>query len=614
MWLASQYWWNSQSGGESGLVGSVFHNRDSAVLRVVSLQPLDDSMRIDGMGGPLVEVCDAGPAIDRIGALKPNVLILHGDRPDIPVVEAFSASAPRGWSRLVTPRPGNGSAADPVPPREGHEAMLRDVERDFARSVNFAPARALIRGQAPAAGGSSVLVVGGGAVGLMTALALSDRGFAVTVLEAAPPPGDADWRTYGCTHGGEDARMFSITEYDNYNEKRDRLYADMAEVFERPLSEGGWLAIDPAARDAEERAWNEMFKRVPAWLARGYSEEIYGVGREARQGWRAVFARYPQLREGTGFCEGLVRTYDDPVKFEAARALQASLGSLERVLAPAELAARHPIFAGACAAGAICGALEIMGFTVQVHAFARRMVALLRERGVAVHWRSRAERCERDGDGVIRGLVVHGEVWRADHYVISPGVYGGALLDGFASGGLLHGVAGAWLVLPHRGGAMPRSAKLKRTAALNEDVNVTVGRRPDGAPVLILGSGYGYVGRDGGRIDAAQLALMYAQLDAIAARFFPDAFAAACASGMTAQKRYCVRPWTPTGLGVFEAQPAAGGLALVIGGHNTGGFAVAPAVADAVASALAGDVVDMHWQFEPNRLAAAVPALHRFAL
>lgn len=579
-----------------------------AVLRVMSLLPLEDSLRLDGMRSSVVEVCDIDESRARIALNRPNVLIFGEDAVQEEVVREFAAARRGAWVRLVspkwTPAQDSGSAV------KSCEDALRGVEREFARTVNFAPSEALIRGQADRPGHARVIVVGAGVMGLSTALALAERGHAVTVVEASPPPGGVDWRGYGCTNGGEDARMFSMTEYDNYNEKCDTLYADMGRVFERPLAQGGWLAIDPRDRTDEERAWNEMFRRVPPWLARGFTEEIYTVGREALAGWRALFARYPSLREEVGYREGVLRIYDDPTKLEAARALQQSLGALERTLTPAETVIRAPLFADACAEGAVCGSLEVTGFTVQVHAFCRRLAELLEEKGVAIRWNVRATGFERDNGGAIKGLRVGDEVVRADHYVVSPGASGGELLDDFASGSLIHGVLGAWLALPHVGGVLDRSAKLKRTAEINEDVNVTVGIGSDGSRVLILGSGYGYVGRGADRLDPHQLELMYGELDRIAECYFPQACAVARA-GPAYQKKYCVRPWTPTGLGVFEIQAATSGLAIVVGGHNTGGFAAAPAVANSVGAALSGDVLDMHWQFEPRRLAAALPALHR---
>lgn len=584
-------------------------SRDAPTLRALALGSVRASLRLDGLGAAVIEVCDRDSAAAMIANLQPNLLIAGRGALEPKLERQFRAANSGIWSQVLH----TDSAADSKFAAALCPAALRKIEQAFARDACFAEEAALIAAQQTTGRARTVCVVGAGIVGLMTALRLSEQGFQVTVLESSPAPQGAPWTAYGCTNGGANARMYSATEYDNYNEKRDELYVDMADVFERPLSQGGWLAMDPAARTAEDLDWNDMFRRVPVWLAQGYSAEIFDICRDGRQAWREFFAKHPAIREQSGMRDGLVRTYDDPSKLEAARTLQAEQGALERVLTPAETARRYPLFGHAVASGAICGALEVSGFTVQIHAFMQQLVHTLDQRGVRIEWGCRADRLIRDSDNLILGLEARDGIRKADHYVLSPGAYGEGLAAGFAGQRLLHGVIGAWLVLPHVGGELRRSCKLKRAAALNQDVNVTIGNTPDGRPTLTLGSGYGYVGGTPGRLDQVQLDLMYAQLDQIAEQFFPEAFAAAGAAGTIAAKKYCVRPWTPTGLGVFECQQAETGVALLIGGHNTGGFAIAPQIAESVVNALTGQPSDLHWQFQSRRLAAVLPALHHMA-
>lgn len=580
-------------------------------LRALALGPIADSLRLDGLGSSVVEITDGRPAEAVIADLQPNLLIAPKDALDGGIERQFRTIQAGAWSIIhATDQDGAKVAGNTggVSP-----AALQAIERDFARNACFAEESRLIAEQQSMGSSGTVCVVGAGVVGLITALRLSEQGFTVTVLEGSPAPQASPWTEYGCTHGGADARMYSATEYDNYNEKRDRLYVDMADVFERPLSRGGWLAMDPAAMTDAELAWTEMFRRVPVWLAQGYSAEIFDICRQGRQAWDAFFEKYPVFRALSGMRNGVIRTYDNPAKLAAAQALQAELGALERVLTPAEAAQRHPLFSHAVASGAICGALEVTGFTVQIHAFMRQLVQTLNARGVQIEWGCRAKRLVRDSENIVLGVEAGGNTRKADHYVISPGAYGGELAEGFAGRNLLHGVIGAWLVLPHVGGDLHRSAKLKRAAELNQDVNVTVGTAANGLPTLTLGSGYGYVGGRPYQPEPYELNLMYQQLDEIAERFFPEAYAAALAAGITRAKKYCVRPWTPSGLGVFECQRAESGVAILIGGHNTGGFAVAPQIAESVRSALVGQASDLHWQFQSRRLAAALPALHHLA-
>jgi len=78
---------------------------------------------------------------------------------------------------------------------------------------------------------------------------------------------------------------------------------------------------------------------------------------------------------------------------------------------------------------------------------------------------------------------------------------------------------------------------------------------------------------------------------------------------------YCIWPWTPSGLGLFEtAETSDGGLVVITGGHNTGGFARSPSVSRAVFAALRGHEHPMHTLYHPRRFrdfahaAVAAPA------
>jgi D-amino-acid dehydrogenase len=72
---------------------------------------------------------------------------------------------------------------------------------------------------------------------------------------------------------------------------------------------------------------------------------------------------------------------------------------------------------------------------------------------------------------------------------------------------------------------------------------------------------------------------------------------------LSGSRRFCVRAWTASSLGILEiVKKADGGILVVAGGHNTGGFAQAPVVAEAVLAALQGKHHLMHTLYQPNRL------------
>ncbi|MGH3830300.1 MAG: hypothetical protein ACRDRS_07570 [Pseudonocardiaceae bacterium] len=100
------------------------------------------------------------------------------------------------------------------------------------------------------------------------------------------------------------------------------------------------------------------------------------------------------------------------------------------------------------------------------------------------------------------------------------------LLRGAASHGLIHGVLGIWLTTPNLEPRLEHSFKISRRGHRAEGVNVTVANDREGNPVLIFGSGCG---------------------------------------------------WKDSG------------VLIVTGGHNTGGFAQAPMIAEVVLAALRGE-------------------------
>jgi D-amino-acid dehydrogenase len=135
---------------------------------------------------------------------------------------------------------------------------------------------------------------------------------------------------------------------------------------------------------------------------------------------------------------------------------------------------------------------------------------------------------------------------------------------------------------------------------------VVPARDAQGRPVLHCSSGHGFLGVKPGQLKQALTEeLARCALDT-AQDLFPDKFERARRSGLLdGPPSFCVRPWTPSGLGLFEQQPtASGGVLLMTGGHNTGGFAQSPQVAEAVAAALDGRMHPMHALYHPERFSA----------
>jgi glycine/D-amino acid oxidase-like deaminating enzyme len=461
----------------------------------------------------------------------------------------------------------------------------------------------------------SVLLIGAGVVNLVTASLLVRHGYRVTVLERSPDPRkDAEWSRYGCSRGGHNARMFTLTEADDYHDKVPVPPEHANTLFDRPPSELGWNIL--ANTGPAERAWIQEFRRVPPWLARAYNADIFDLNRRSGMLWAEWMAANPGSFEDVYLRHDILRLYEDADHFAAGVRRQREAGALLDDYAPDRVRAEFPALAEA-APDVYAGGVLVRGFTLNVHDFMAQLLDELEKAGARLAFDERVETALRDRANRVAGvLTARGNFHRAHHYVVSPGVHGEDVLANTESAGQIHGVLGAWLTVPNLRPRLEHSLKVARRGHVAEDANVTVARDEHGAEVLVFGSGYGYTGADPANIDRAELSAIHAAIADTARRLFPRAHAAADITPGDPDARFCVRPWTASNLGLFETLPAANGAFVVSGGHNTGGFAQAPVVAEAVLDALAGRPHPMHTLYHPRRarhvlgdLPATPPAL-----
>lgn len=455
--------------------------------------------------------------------------------------------------------------------------------------------------------GRSVALVGAGIVNLMTALKLVRAGYQVSLYDRAPDPrGDAHWDTYGCTRGGGDGRMFTLTEADTYNYRSWDDDGTTNNLLGRPIGDHGWKV---AKRDqvAEERHWTAAFHGLPPWLAASYNDDIFAMNRIAGSGWTRLMTEERQLfTDDTGYRDGILRLYTNEDDFAWHVMRNRKVGAVLRELSADDVCETYPGLKPACLADTIVGGLEVVGFTVNIHRFLRTLVDELARAGAQFNFE-----CEVTGiAGIDEGNVdatglrlVDGRTVEADHYVLSPGAYGNDLLRGTQSHGRIQGMLGVWVTVPNIEPELAHSVKIARKGHVAEETNVTLAHNAAGESTLVCGSGYGWTGLDPTNIDPTQLDELYVALDDTVRLFFPHAYEQARRDGtLQASRRHCVRPWTSSCLGVFETVPAAGGGRLIVtGGHNTGGFAQSPAVADAVLDALEGRPNAMHTRYHPAR-------------
>jgi D-amino-acid dehydrogenase len=452
-----------------------------------------------------------------------------------------------------------------------------------------------------------VTLVGAGAVNLITALRLAQAGNEITVIDAAPDPrADADWTRYGCTHGGGDGRMFTLTEADSYNSRARNQSGAPNDLLWRGISDHGWRVTPAGAADAGERQWADDFHNMPAWLAESYNADIFRISQRAATLWEELIKTTPALFDKhTGYRDGILRLYNDAEYFAWHVARNDMVGATRRLLTREEVAEDYPALADACAGGAVAAGLEVIGFTVNIHRFVAELIRLLERLGVEFQWNRRVRGIRWSRPGVAVGLDTDEGLLTGTHLVVSPGAYGRDLLRGTAAQDEIQGMLGAWLTVPNVEPVLGHSLKIARKGHRAEESNVTLGDDGAGTATLICGSGYGWTGRNPGNIDAAELESLFDAVADTLRNYFPRAYESALATGtLISSRRYCVRPWTASCLGIFEQVPTTTGHSLLVtGGHNTGGFAQSPAIAEAVGAAIDGRDHEMHRHYAPGRLA-----------
>ena len=459
-------------------------------------------------------------------------------------------------------------------------------------------------------GGKDALLIGAGIVNLVTALALVEQGWAVAVYDRLPDPltsGLGTPASGGATFGGKDARIFSFNESRHHLARNPAIVAGGGNQFRHPISRDGWLSVGRDQMEADDLAWICELEGVPAWAAMTYGNDILRFNIDSHAKWQKMFNLYPELLRDTGYVGRLLRVYQTEESFGAAVRSEAQLGALIGVVGLDTLATEEPALADAVRGGALAGALRVQGFSLGVKTLARNMISLLASKGVTFHWEHELREVLYGSDGTATGLMLNGSCQSASHYVVSPGAYGGAIKGRDGTIGQVGAMVGMWMTLPNDVAPLGSPLKIRRrgfgSREAAEGANIIPGSDESGRPVLHCSSGHGFLGVRPERVGSTDLRELARCISDTVAELFGDKVRQAEESGLDgSEPMFCVRPWTPSGLGLLDLHPARdGGVLVLSGGHNTGGFAQAPAVAEAVVSTLDGRSHPMQTLYHPDR-------------
>jgi hypothetical protein len=168
---------------------------------------------------------------------------------------------------------------------------------------------------------------------------------------------------------------------------------------------------------------------------------------------------------------------------------------------------------------------------------------------------------------------------------------------------------GLWLTIPNVTPPLNCPFKLSRAGFASkgpgEGANIMPGIDHDGRPIIHVSSGHGYIGFGQEARRFRDVMGLGRSVEETVRSIFPKVHKLADGREVVNgdEKLACVRPWTATGLGIFEStETDRDGSFIITAGHNTGGFAQSPAVAMAVLAAIEGRSHSMHVLYHPQRL------------
>jgi len=459
------------------------------------------------------------------------------------------------------------------------------------------------------------IIVGAGVVNLVTAYYLVKHNISVNIYDAGPDPRTTPEKDrVGCTHGGDDARMFSLSETRHHLSKShlDLVNKDTKSPFELSFSNGGWLTCDHNSLNYNDFKWESDFEDILPWLPEIFEKDLISFNQESEPLWEQLKLDEPRLFEDVGYIPKVLRLYSTAEQLKAAIITEGNINSTIRIIDIDTLKSEYPALQNAVESGSVIGAIEIVGFTINIHKFLTKLLNYLEKSKIVFHWNTNIEHIERNANGAVIGLSTKSTFLKANNYVISPGAYGGNLLNGTLSQNKISSVVGSWLRLPNLEPKLEVSLKISRSGFASDGAavgaNILIGTDSTGQDIIHISSGHGYVGENPNNIDPMYINDLFKVVEETAKHYFPDCYKKAVESGLLKNSfKCCVRPWTPSGLGIFEiTRTDDNGLLILTGGHNTGGFAQSPSIGMAVLSALQGNHHRMHSAYHPDRVKSFV--------
>lgn len=483
----------------------------------------------------------------------------------------------------------------------------------------------------------TVLVVGSGITGLMTAYYAVLAGYSVRLVSKSPDPRSAAAGTQfeSSTWDGYVNRYITLTEGHPYLDLPGyitTMYPGIDADFRQDISEGGMLVHpmqqwNPLTQQfLQERDCANADKDAILALFNEYIDE----NRASMECWYELLTeailRHPEISDKLSLhSHGIDRFYDEDPLFMGATMTQKMQNIVKQSYLPAQLL-ENPDFQiyaqGILKKQFIAGGgLTMYGLAFDIKALCQEwLLKELELQGVDLCLGDAYEvtAIEKNAAGHIIGVrTKNGELHTAKHLFLHPGAYmHPQVLQGTAAYGKLAGVKGLWMRIKNAQtlfGKAPRPNKIhggKYSVQLGDrtftgqicDLNVMPKHNSDGSWELVIGSGYLFVGTypfEGDLLmgqplpDAAAEADRQTQIqlvEELAIRAFTqvvsrvydleidlDAVLAGTHEFIDLPSKGCIRSWTPDDRELRVLIPtASGGVSMIDGGGNTGSTTKAP--------------------------------------
>ena len=296
--------------------------------------------------------------------------------------------------------------------------------------------------------------------------------------------------------------------------------------------------------------------------------------------------------------ETLLRLFSTKETYNKSIEQLANTNEVIKELSSDEVLYNNPILENPYENGLIYKALHVKGFSIAIHKLGYFLINEIEKKGGHFSWGIGVNKVLKSkGSKIVGFRMTDGEELTKGTIIFSPGAYAHDLLNDLGIKHYCNSVLGMWLKIPDEDNGLKSPLKLARNGIYSNGACSSSNIIPvedEGGNHILISSGHGFIGKNHNYCNDQILHLSKGVID-VARKFFSN--------NKVSIKNisYCIRPWTYTCLGFFKNIPTDNGNIIVTGGHNTGGFAQAPVVANAILNEIDNKVNELAYIHNPER-------------